>query len=246
MRKSWFVVAATAIALLFYSLGAAGASNPIKIFVDGKEIKSNVSAQMVNGRTMVPLRVVGEALGANVTWDGAKNAVIITSSGQSATAPIAPVTPTANKGLSKSNPIPMGESGVTPDGFTVRVTSIIDGSRAWDIIREANMFNDAPTPGYKYVIVGLAVTNNKSAQESAYISGSDFALVGSSNVVFKSYERSVVLPSEGASKDLGGQMYHGGTLTGALCFHVPDSETNLVLTWDKPWDNKQKRYFKVK
>lgn len=247
MRKSWIVIAAIAIAVLFYSLGAAMASNPIKIFVDGKEIKSDVPAQLVNGRTMVPLRVVGEALGADVAWDGAKNAVIITSGGnQPGTASVATTTPTANKGLSKSNPIPLGELGATPDGFTVSVSSIIDGDRAWNIIRATNQFNDEPTTGYNYILVGVTITNNKSAQEPAYISGSDFALVGSSNVVFKSHDRSVVLPSEGASKELRGQLYHGGKLTGVICFHIPKDETNLVLTWDKPWDVKNKRYFEVK
>jgi hypothetical protein len=38
------------------------------------------SAQIVNGRTMVPLRFIGEALGAQLSWDGTTKTVTITSS----------------------------------------------------------------------------------------------------------------------------------------------------------------------
>lgn len=246
MRKSLFVITAFAIALLFYSLGTAVASSPIKIFVNSKEIKSDVPAQMVNGRTMVPLRAIGEALGVDVAWDSANNTVIITSPSVSQPT-VTPTTPvTANKGLSKSNPIPMGESASTPDGFAIKVLSVTEGERAWDIIRATNQFNKPPADGYKYVIVSLTVTNLKSANEPANISGIDFALVGSSNVVFKSFDRSVVLPKEGNLKDLSGQLYHNGSITGAFCFHVPKNETNLVIAWDKPWDVNKKRYFEVK
>lgn len=40
-----------------------------KALVDGKEIRLEVPAQLVKDTTYVPLRFVGEALGANVNWD---------------------------------------------------------------------------------------------------------------------------------------------------------------------------------
>lgn len=42
-----------------------------------KEIKLDVPAQIVNSSTYVPVRFVGEALGANVKWDGTTSTVII-------------------------------------------------------------------------------------------------------------------------------------------------------------------------
>lgn len=44
-------------------------SQPITIHVDGKYIPSDVDPTIRNGRTMVPLRAAGEALGVQVTWD---------------------------------------------------------------------------------------------------------------------------------------------------------------------------------
>ncbi|MED0674807.1 Copper amine oxidase N-terminal domain-containing protein [Aneurinibacillus thermoaerophilus] len=43
--------------------------------VNGKKVKLNQKATIVNNRTMVPLRFVSEALGASVEWD-AKNATV--------------------------------------------------------------------------------------------------------------------------------------------------------------------------
>ena len=48
--------------------GTVSAADPIKIVIDGKEVKSDVAPVVENGRTLVPLRVVSETLGADVEW----------------------------------------------------------------------------------------------------------------------------------------------------------------------------------
>ena len=45
---------------------------------NGEEIKLEVPAQLYNERTMVPVRVIAEAFGADVVWDGNGRTVIIT------------------------------------------------------------------------------------------------------------------------------------------------------------------------
>ncbi|MHB1001075.1 MAG: copper amine oxidase N-terminal domain-containing protein [Armatimonadota bacterium] len=47
--------------------------------VNGQTIKLDVPALIISGTTMVPLRFVGETLGADVKWDGATRTVAITS-----------------------------------------------------------------------------------------------------------------------------------------------------------------------
>ena len=47
------------------------AQEEIKIFLNGKEIVTDVPPQLINDRTMVPVRFIFEALGASVTWDEA-------------------------------------------------------------------------------------------------------------------------------------------------------------------------------
>ncbi|MBE7053555.1 MAG: copper amine oxidase N-terminal domain-containing protein [Ruminococcaceae bacterium] len=47
--------------------------------VDGKEVKLDVPAQIINSRTLVPVRFISESLGASVAWNGETKTVTITS-----------------------------------------------------------------------------------------------------------------------------------------------------------------------
>lgn len=42
----------------------------IKVFLNGKQLTFDVKPMLINSRTMVPMRVIFEALGAEVSWDG--------------------------------------------------------------------------------------------------------------------------------------------------------------------------------
>lgn len=67
-----------ATVLLFCAGTAAATSPPISIYLDRSELNLPVDAQLVDGRTMVPLRAVAEALGAQVDWlpDGRGGGVV--------------------------------------------------------------------------------------------------------------------------------------------------------------------------
>ena len=47
----------------------------IKVIIDIKNVKFDVPPTIVNGRTLVPLRAIFEALGATVEWDDATQTV---------------------------------------------------------------------------------------------------------------------------------------------------------------------------
>ncbi len=64
--------------------------------VNDKTITLDVPAQIVRDRTMVPLRFVGESLGATVAWEAATRRIDITQSLEmTAPEPVTPVTPPA-------------------------------------------------------------------------------------------------------------------------------------------------------
>lgn len=46
---------------------------------DKKEVELDVPPQIMNDRTMVPLRAISEAIGADVQWDGENYSVVITT-----------------------------------------------------------------------------------------------------------------------------------------------------------------------
>ena len=55
----------------------SSAKSEIKIFVSDKEIKPETPAYIENGRTMVPLRFISEALGEKVDWKAYTKTVLI-------------------------------------------------------------------------------------------------------------------------------------------------------------------------
>lgn len=71
---------ATLIVILFFSITfikVTLASNQIRLVINGQEIKPDVSPQLINGRIMVPLRWVAEALGAQIKVDEHNNVINI-------------------------------------------------------------------------------------------------------------------------------------------------------------------------
>lgn len=46
-----------------------GSNKEINVYLDANEIEFDVPPQIINGRTMVPIRAIFEKMGANVEWD---------------------------------------------------------------------------------------------------------------------------------------------------------------------------------
>lgn len=61
--------------------GIGYASSNIKLMVNGKEIKTSAPIQNVNGSTVVPVRSLAEALGAEVKWDKQNQIIHVKSKG---------------------------------------------------------------------------------------------------------------------------------------------------------------------
>jgi len=68
VQKKWVAVIGAVVLTLTLAAGAS-AAHPIKLIVNGQEIKPDVPPQLIKERTMVPIRWVAEALGAGVQWD---------------------------------------------------------------------------------------------------------------------------------------------------------------------------------
>ncbi len=67
------------IALMMSTVAFAG--NEIKVAIDGEFVEFDVKPQLINDRTMVPLRAIFEALGAEVEWVNETQTVIATKDG---------------------------------------------------------------------------------------------------------------------------------------------------------------------
>jgi len=85
----------------------------VKVIVDGQEIKGDVPAINFKGRTMVPVRFVSEALGADITWDAENETVIISTVAE----------PSSQKPTGTKPPLTVSEKGVTVTLVSVNATS---------------------------------------------------------------------------------------------------------------------------
>lgn len=93
MKKKKLLAGVIATALLATSLPAYAAyeppiftkGTPVTIHVDGEYLPSDVDPIVENGRTMIPLRAAGEAVGATVDWDQATKTASATLNGQTVT-----------------------------------------------------------------------------------------------------------------------------------------------------------------
>jgi len=79
-RQTWMVTVLVIVLCLLPSAVAVALTAPwgtfdgfpvVKLVVNGKEVEGDVPALNVKGRTLIPLRLVAETLGAEVGWDAA-------------------------------------------------------------------------------------------------------------------------------------------------------------------------------
>lgn len=80
-KRTLFIYAVGAIVcaalLIATAATTALAETTMKLIVDGEELQPDVPPQVLDGRTMVPLRWVAEALGAKVEWDESTSTVSV-------------------------------------------------------------------------------------------------------------------------------------------------------------------------
>ncbi|HHY06133.1 MAG TPA: protease complex subunit PrcB family protein [Clostridia bacterium] len=76
MKKKAFILLSVCMAFLVFA-SFAQAGSKLKLFVNGKNIESDVPVQIIQNRVMAPVRAIAEALGGRVTWDEQKGAVYV-------------------------------------------------------------------------------------------------------------------------------------------------------------------------
>lgn len=78
MKKWKLTLVLLLVAVLVMPI-TAYAEVPVQVMVNGFILNSDVPPQIIDGRVMVPLRVVAEALNAGVNWDEATSTVAIST-----------------------------------------------------------------------------------------------------------------------------------------------------------------------
>ena len=123
-------------------------------YINGSQVYIDQPPIIVNNRTLVPVRVVSEALGATVVWDNADRTVTITSND------------------SYTGVMRIDYENLLPDNLTILPPDSI-GTRY--IV--GNYLNDTPYPVLSYSLSYL----DKSTGENWYLSSYDTVLSGSTS-----------------------------------------------------------------
>ncbi|WP_246061491.1 copper amine oxidase N-terminal domain-containing protein [Paenibacillus oralis] len=69
MKKIWTGILAAIIAVPLLQPPPAQAAKPISIYIDGSRLATKQAPLAINGRVMLPMRAIFEALGASINWN---------------------------------------------------------------------------------------------------------------------------------------------------------------------------------
>ena len=131
MYKKILSLALTFIMTLSLAAAPVSAAPSITVILDGRALEFDVPPQIINGRTMVPLRTVFEAFGASVEWYAGVQTVIATKGNTEVELMIGSTEPTINGRV-----VVIDQPGIIVEGRTLAplrfVGEAFGGLVSWD------------------------------------------------------------------------------------------------------------------
>lgn len=211
----------------------------IRVFVDNKEVKPTAEPFLYNNQVMVPASLIKSA-GYDVKWNAATNKLEINKV-------VPPTPPPSPIGASRTTPAPVGTTMLAKwtdlnqnYQANIKISQIIRGQQAWELIQAANMFNDPPKAGNEYILAKVYfnyLTGPKDTQVELY-SGS-FTAVSS---IGRDYEHAIMVePYPSIDTDLYPGAYHEGW----VAFEVAASDQQPLMTFGRDYNGKNGAWFKI-
>ncbi len=137
----------------------------------------------------------------------------------------APTATAAPVGFSRSNPHPVGSTVSLTHWNVAVVGEPIRGQEAWEMLREANMFNDPPAAGQEYLLVQMGIAHTRGTSEEETLG---LHVTGSTNVIHFSFDNGQVPPEPILDNSLPGPAKSQGWEV----YNLAEGEVNLVLIID--------------
>jgi hypothetical protein len=217
------------------------AFNKIKVTVNGQAIQAeNV---LINGRTYVPLRAISEILNKDVTWDEKTSTAGINDKDF--------VEKQSKSGYSRNNPAELNttvkcdftygyDENLKGKSYSANITvkEIIRGDAAWEIIKNANQFNDEPKSGYDYLVAKVNFDLLSGADQYS-LSGYNFKLIATDG---KEYDYTTVVKPE---PQLDAKLYAGAKNEGYAVFQVAVTDSKPLITFGRDYNGNGGVWFKA-
>ena len=132
-------------------------------------------------------------------------------------------TPVSSRGLSRAEPVPLGET-VTAGPLELEVRDVLIGPDAVAAVLAASPSNVEPRDGTTYVAVNLSAHN--TGANPIWLDNDDFALTGDSGLVWR------FLGAKPPDPALDLTLASGESTTGWIAFGTPVDESSLLLLFD--------------
>lgn len=213
-------------------LTAYRASFPI--LVNGKEWKTDKPVVTIDGSTYLPLRALGEALGVKIEWNSKLKRVEIGE------------TPTT--GYSYSNPAPINTAQVIQvDNILQKykvemsVKDIIRGEEAWQLVKDANKFNDPAPEGYEYLLakINFKLLDINEGEQYNLNGNVDITMVSSDG---KDYDFAYAVAPE---PELDAKLYKGASTEGWGVYLVRKDDAKPKLVFGRDYKGSGGIWFKA-
>lgn len=88
MKKILLII--SLLGMLFLAIGVYAASGPIRLLINGQPLPLDPAPIVINGRTMVPVRAVAGALGADLSWTAYSSTVSLQTKSEVWSSPFDP------------------------------------------------------------------------------------------------------------------------------------------------------------
>lgn len=163
---------------------------------------------------------------------------------------ITPTQPPAGAvGYSRANPAPIGTTlTITKEDiletYTAKVTllEVVRGDKAWEMVKQANLFNSPPPDGYEYLLarIKFELVAMKDPQAKHDVHFVHFTLVSGQGADYEP-----VLTAVPPAPALTASLYQGASHEGWAVFKVKKDDASPLITFGRDYQGRGGIWFKT-
>ena len=158
LKKALSLVLMLIMTLCSFGFAAYGSAETIHVYIDGNLQTFDVAPQIINDRTMVPLRAIFEAFGAAVLWDDATQTVNAKKGDTEVVLAIGNISPTVNGKV-----VTLDQAAIISYGRTLAplrfVGEAFGGNVLWDDATSTVKITSAASPAMPPTAVSVSITD---------------------------------------------------------------------------------------
>jgi hypothetical protein len=213
LRENWFAYVVSPSPALDANLYAGGEAEGWTTYLVGiGEGKLILIVDELYNYTDGHLRFIALDDGASISVDPALDSITPTSIG-----------------TQRSSPALRAQT-ITTEDWEITVLDVVRGTAAWDMVRDANQFNDPPAVGMEYVAAKLRARYISTVDKSERTNNLYIRTTGNANVL---YDNPWVVDPD---PEFDATLFPGGSYEGWVVTQVATGETGIMLVIQSLYD----------